>query len=183
MSTTQLLEPAADKLGMRDLLCVEKSPLYQLAHAAYRDVAHLACTDNRLLNSELRRHALRAFQHCTVGAGELSSRQRAHSRRFARMAFLKVFATIDAVECEEAASLEDIVRARQSVVRVIGELEGASLPAAPDSPPKAPAAVDDDDWERVFDDFPPFDPSRVVSESAFTEADLSDDPAPGRPPH
>jgi len=82
----------------------ESSSLYQVALDAYRSAIRLGRTDSRVLNGAIRRNALKFLQHCAGASDPASPFQSAQSLRFAKMALLKCFATVDAIACEELVS-------------------------------------------------------------------------------
>jgi hypothetical protein len=160
--------------------------LYPLARDAYREAANLMRSDSRVLNDELRRHALRAFEHCTVASDPVSVRRGAQSLRYAKMALLKLVAVLDAAECGRHFSVAELVPARAAVARLIREIDEGLQPS-PLPPSDPPPVAPDTDGEREFEDFPPFDPSRVISSEGPSLGDIADpeedDAWPGGSPH
>jgi hypothetical protein len=124
---------------MRTPSLSHEESLYLFTLKAYRTVVTLAHSDCRILNSHLRRHALRLLEHVAASQRARGPRSRNRSLDYAKLSLAKLGAVIDAIWCEREYADEPREKVRGLLRRLELELDSAStLVATPtDSMAKA----------------------------------------------
>jgi hypothetical protein len=104
----------------------EESKIYIAALRFYRALVETAQTESRLLTGALRANAQRLLTHAACAGTRASAEAQQRSLRYARIATIKLFATIDAAWCERQVSDEEREQLRYLLGRALVLTEAPS---------------------------------------------------------